>query len=198
MLKKILIFTLIINIYSFSFAQTNNLNSQFQIMKAQSTNYQEFKVIPLGKLDGFWNIVLDTLKQNHNQISSLQKQLTDKQSEIASLKLQLSEKENQLKKNDYESSRVSVLGMKVMKDGYVWFSFIVIGLLVFLFVFIFIKYKAGDNIITEARKDALESKNQVEGLRQRILEVQTQLGRELQNERNKAEDLLQKISALKK
>jgi len=174
MLKKILILTLIINIYSFSFAQTNNLNSQFQIMKAQSTNYQEFKVIPLGKLDGFWNIVLDTLKQNHNQISTLQKQLTDKQSEIASLKLQLSEKENQLKKNDYESSRVSVLGMKVMKDGYVWFSFIVIGLLVFLFLFIFIKYRAGDHIITEARKDALESKNQAEGLRQRILEVQTQ------------------------
>ena len=74
----------------------------------------------------------------------------------------------------------------------------VIGILVFLLGFIFIKYKAGDKIITEARKEALESKNQAEASRQRILEVQTQLGRELQNERNKVDGLTTKTCSIKK
>ena len=78
MFKKYLSLLFIIFSFQFSFAQTNSLNSQFQIMKAQSTNYQEFKVIPIGKLDGFWSLVQDSLKQGQVQITSLTKTIDRK------------------------------------------------------------------------------------------------------------------------
>jgi hypothetical protein len=176
----------------------NTLARQYQLLKSQSGNYQQFKVMSELTLDSFWNILQDSVKVMKQQIAAGQVKAGSQQNEITQLQQKVSSLEEQITKSNSDSSQVGVLGVKVGKESYVVVSFVIFALLAGLLGFVFYRYLSSAKLIEEAQRDAAESKIQTETLRHRVLEIQTQLGRELQNERNKVEELQQKLLIGKK
>ncbi len=85
------------------------------------------------------------------------------------------------------------MGMQVLKDRYIFTNWIIIGLLLTIAIFAFVRYQMSNRVASAARRDYEEVKQELESYRQKLLESKTSLGRELQTERNKIEELYQEI-----
>ncbi len=182
---------------------------QYQDILQKSNNYQEYKVVRQSLLNSFWNSVEDSLQRSRREVQNAQRKIADLQSQIDNLganqKAQMStlqqaiqSREQAIVQREYDNARVSVLGIPIMKDTYVVLTYIVFTLLVVVAAVAFMSYQSSNKVAVAARKDYDEVKAELEGYRQRMLEKQTQLGRELQTERNRIEELTQQITSLQK
>ncbi len=182
---------------------------QYQDILQKSNNYQEYKVVRQSLLHSFWSSIEDSLQRSRRDMQLAQKKIADLQSQInnlganqkaqmSNLKQSIQSKEQEIQEREYNSARVSVLGIGVVKDTYVILTYIIFTALVVVAAVAFMGYQSSNKVATAARKDYDEVKEELEGYRQRMLEKQTQLGRELQTERNRIEELTQQIASLQK
>lgn len=207
--KKSLILSLVaFSIISFSAQAQASLNNQYQQLKAQSNNYQDYKVIKQTALDALWTRVQDStnvtkrqLVEARKEIDAQKAQLTQLQQQLNTkgnqLQQQLKAKEDQLQQNDQAAQQVPVFGINVDKTGYVTFSYIMYAVLLGVLAFFFIRYQSSNRITVSTRRDYEENKKQVDDYKKKLLETQTSLGRELQTERNRVDELVQEVTKLR-
>jgi exonuclease VII large subunit len=177
---------------------SGTLSRQFSEMKDRANSYEDYKVIKQHQLDGFWRNVQDSLQKDRKAIAAAQQEIDEQKAELSQLKQALQTKEQSIQKSSYDNERISVLGLQVLKDTYVYTNWaIIFGLLVVVGVAWF-KYKSSNRIASDARKEHNEIKKELEIYKQRLLDNKQQLGRELQTERNRVEELNQQIATLQK
>lgn len=172
----------------------DNLNSQYQRLKDKSNNYQDFKVMDETALDAFWKGVQDSVKATQRKLTVAQQQISSQQAQLAQVQQQLKAKEAENQRDNYACSRVPVLGIEMDKHAYATFSYFVYGALLAGLGFVFVRYQNSSHITASTRKDYGEAKQQMETYQKKLLETQTTLGRELQTERNRTEDLQQELN----
>ncbi|MDJ1471597.1 hypothetical protein [Xanthocytophaga flava] len=197
-LKKSIILSLcILQGILFSAQAQNSLNSQYQQLKEGSNNYQDFKVIKQTSLDAFWSKVQDSVNVTKKKLKASTDEIQALKTQVAKLEQQVKAKEDQMQKNDEASQQVPVLGINVDKNGYVMFSYIVYVALLAVLAFFFFQYKNSNQVTVSTRKDFEEARDQVDDYKKKLLEIQTALGRELQTERNRVDEMKQEISKLR-
>ncbi|MDJ1482208.1 hypothetical protein QNI16_17015 [Cytophagaceae bacterium YF14B1] len=197
-LKKSIILSLcILQGILFSAQAQNSLNSQYQQLKEGSNNYQDFKVIKQTSLDAFWSKVQDSVSVTKKKLKASTDEIQALKTQVAKLEQQVKAKEDQMQKNDEASQQVPVLGINVDKNGYVMFSYIVYVALLAVLAFFFFQYKNSNQVTVSTRKDFEEARDQVDDYKKKLLEIQTALGRELQTERNRVDEMKQEISKLR-
>ncbi|MDJ1491758.1 hypothetical protein QNI19_02370 [Cytophagaceae bacterium DM2B3-1] len=197
-LKKSIILSLcILQGILFSAQAQNSLNSQYQQLKEGSNNYQDFKVIKQTSLDAFWSKVQDSVNVTKKKLKTATDEIQALKTQVAKLEQQVKAKEDQMQKNDEASQQVPVLGINVDKNGYVMFSYIVYVALLAVLAFFFFQYKNSNQVTVSTRKDFEEARDQVDDYKKKLLEIQTALGRELQTERNRVDEMKQEISKLR-
>lgn len=191
-------------------AGTNNsLSKQFYTLKDKSNSYQGYKVIKESSLINFWKNVQDTLtsakKQlksiqdnTNNQLASVQDKINAQQAELSRLKASVAERDEKLETISYNTDRINVFGINLLKNSYIYINLAVISTLLLLLAGAIYKYR-NSNKIAVARVNDFESvKSELNGYKQKLRERETIMGRELQTERNKIEELNQVIASLKK
>lgn len=178
-------------------AAQDNLNSQYQKLKDKSNNYQQFKVIEETSLDAFWKGVQDSVKAPKRQLAEAQQQINSQKVQLTQLQSQLKAKETESQRDNYECGRVSVLGIGMDKNGYATFSYFMYAALLGVLGLVFFRYQNSNRVTVSTRKDYTEAKQQMETYQKKLLETQTALGRELQTERNRIEDMQQEINQLR-
>jgi uncharacterized protein HemX len=131
-------------------------------------------------------------------LKQAQSKITEQQAQLNGLNQTLQGKEKTIQDIQYGNDRIAVLGMQVLKDRYIMTNWIIIGLLAVIATFAFIRYQMSNRVAVAARRDYEDVKQELESYRQKLLESKTALGRELQTERNKIEELYQEIAYLQK
>lgn len=187
----------------------NNLSSQFYSLKNKSNSYQEYKVVKETTLNAFWRNVQDTLTQarkqlqtiqsnTDNQLKSVQDKINGQQAELTRLKASVAERDQKLETISYNTDRINVFGINLLKNSYIYLNLAIISTLLLLLAGAIYKYR-NSNKIAVARVNDFESiKSELNGYKQKLRERETIMGRELQTERNKIEELNQVIASLKK
>ena|SRR5690606_23356332 len=173
--------------------EANDLQKQFQEMKSTSNNYQIYKVVKESSLDNFWKSVADTLKEDRNQIKSLNAEVAALNIELSDLKNQVSERDASLEEQEYQIEHMSFLGMGLTKGAYVTFTWILIFILFIAALILYFRFNSANRITIKAKSEYNALDEEFEAHKKRSRETESKIKRELQTEINMVQELKQKL-----
>jgi hypothetical protein len=178
-------------------AKDDSLPEQYRKMVDQSNTFNEYKVIKTVHVEGFFKTLKDSLGLIQQDIAALRSTISEKDQEIASLKQDLAEIREYMALSESEKTNLTVLGIEVNKNRFVFLFWIsLMGLLTVLGFMVF-KYKESHMVTRKTIRDFDELNNEFLDYKQRSIEKERKLRRELQTERNVLEEMLEKQTSEK-
>jgi septal ring factor EnvC (AmiA/AmiB activator) len=166
-----------------------SLRGQYQSILSKSKNLNGFKVVNPTRLSSFWKSVNDTLRTERRQLPALKKQIAEEQKTIANLKAQLSEKEGALNSSNQKLDEITFLGISFSKGSYNTMVWTIILVLALALIIIIIR---SAKLLHEARyRSSLyeEISAEYQSYKVKANEKEKKLARELQDERNKLDEI---------
>jgi len=185
MLKKLLLLLILSVSYFVSTAQENSLDNQFITITEKSNNYKEYKVVKKNKLNALHKNVLDTVAELQNKITTSSAEILSQRTEINSLNKELASTKSELTVSKEKENGIYFFGILTNKATYNIVAISIIGILLFIIVVLFIKFKNSFQIIKSTKDKLIETDEEFESFRQRSLEREQQIRRKLQDEINK-------------
>lgn len=164
----------------------NTINNQFEDMLESSNNYQEYKVVRRSTLDNLRANIQDSLNGFRSRISTFDAQLEERNSKITDLNTKLENTQQTLDETRANVASIGFLGMQMTKGSYKTLMWVIVGVLALALVFFIIRYRGSNAHTVEARKKLSEMEHEYDDYRKKSLEKEQRLGRQLQDERNKA------------
>lgn len=158
---------------------SGTISSQFDYLNAVSNNYQEFKVVKKSNLDKLRSNVTDSLTVFKDELAKINVDLKQKQDQIASLETQVSEVQGHLQKAEEARDSFTFLGIPIHKSAYSSLMWTIVFCLLGAFLFFLFQYRQSHNVISKARKDLEETREEFEQHRKNTLERERKLKREL-------------------
>ena len=165
------------------------LRERYLLMKTKSQNYQEYKVIKENILDGMWKIVQDSVFAKQATIRKSQAEITSLQAELNKNIEALKAKEDSMKDIVHASTHITVLGIDFNKGFFaaMFGIFLLIAGLVIAGVVYSMKMIRKNMVEKEELANSISA--EYEEYKRKAMDKQTKLSRELQNERNKLQEL---------
>lgn len=172
-----------------------SLKSQFQEILNRSETYTEYKVIKRTDLSQYSKAVQDSLRTNRVEINTLKNTVNDQKSQISQLSKRITDLENQLAESEELRESLSLLGLNIYKTTYHLIVWLIIGVLLIFGVFAYTSFIRSNIITSKSIKEYKALEVEFEDHKKKSYEKQLKIGRELQTERNKIEELKTKIKA---
>jgi hypothetical protein len=181
-----------------SFAQTaadalnsdnQTLRERYLLMKTKSQNYQEYKVIKENILDGMWKIVQDSVTAKQATIRKSQAEISQLRAELSKNMETLKAKEDSMKDIVHASTHIQVLGISFDKGFFAAMVGIILLLAGLGIAAVVYSMKVLRKNLTEKEELANSISAEYEDYKRKAMDKQTKLSRELQNERNKLQEL---------
>lgn len=166
-----------------------SLRGQYQSILSKSKNLNGFKVVNPTRLNSFWKSVNDTLRSERRQMPALKKQIAEQQKTIADLKVQLSGKENALNSTNQKLDEITFMGVSFSKGSYNTMVWTIILVLALALIVIIVR---SARLLHEAKyRSSLyeEISAEYQSYKVKANEKEKKLARELQDERNKLEEI---------
>jgi hypothetical protein len=165
------------------------LRERYLLMKMKSQNYQEYKVIKEPILDGVFNIFLDSMVAKQAAIRKSQTEISGLQAELNKSIETLKSKENSMKDIVHASTHITVLGIDFDKGFFAGMIGIILLIAALAIAGIIYTMKVMRKNLTEKEELANSISTEYEEYKRKAMEKQTKLSRELQNERNRLQEL---------
>jgi hypothetical protein len=165
------------------------LRERYLVMKTKSQNYQDYKVIKENLLDSWWKIVLDSVQAKQAAIRTANANISKLQAELAQNTETLKAKEASMQDIVYGSTHIKVLGIEFDKGFFAGMVGIIILALGLTIAVIMYTLKMNRNNLKEKADLANEISREYEEYKRKAMDKQTKLSRELQNERNRLQEL---------
>jgi hypothetical protein len=170
-------------------SDTQTLRERYLLMKTKSQNYQEYKVIKENILDGMWKIVQDSVTAKQAAIRKSQTEIQQLKSELSKNTEALKAKEDSMKDVLHASTHITVLGIDFDKGFFAAMVGIILLIAGLAIAGIMYTMKAMRKNLKEKEDLANSISAEYEDYKRKAMEKQTKLSRELQNERNKLQEL---------
>ncbi len=170
---------------------SGTIESQFEYLYKKSPKWtdprtgQQYRTIKINNLFLFRNNVYDSLKQASQKFTISQSTIDIQKNRIDSLKVQLGTTSDSLTAVTKEKDSINLFGMQLSKTGYNSILWTIIAALTALLAFFISKFKRSNAITIEANKNKAEIEKEYDEHKQRTLEREQLLRRELQDELNK-------------
>ena len=164
---------------------SGTIESQFEYLYKKSGRYQDYRVVKINQLIKFRNNVYDTLKLDRKKYLDSQNIISNQKIEIDSLDSKLIAINDNLSTVTKEKDSINLFGMQLSKAGYNSILWTIIAALTALLAFFISKFKRSNTITVEANKNKVEIEKEYDEHKQRTLEREQLLRRELQDELNK-------------
>ncbi len=167
-----------------------SLNGQYQFMLSRTrTSPDGYKMVAKYRLDQLWKNVGDTLRKERAELKALQQKLTDQGKTVNYLKTEISGKDASLNESTNKLNEISFLGISFDKGTYSIIVWSIIGVLVI--ALIIIVARSGKSISEAKHRSQLytEISDEYQAYKSKAVEKERKLARELQDERNKLEEL---------
>ena len=182
-------------VYQVSFSQVEaegetlqvnpSLRERFLFLKSKSQSYGAYKVVKESVLDGVWKIAQDTIAAKEAAFQGALQNINKLKGELNQAVLALKGKEKSMEEIQHASTHITVLGIDFNKGTFITtVAVIIAGLLVILGLVIG-RMKLQSNSLSERNLAVSALTHEFEEYKQRAMERQTKLSRELQDERNK-------------
>lgn len=165
------------------------LRERYLVMKNRSPAWQEYKSIKEHILDGMWRIIQDSLNHKQASIRQAHAEINDLKKELDENQAALKAKEESMQDVQYASTHITVLGIDFDKGffaGMVGVVFLLLGLVIAV---IYYTMKMMRRNLAEKVELMNSISAEYEDYKRRAMDKQTKLSRELQNERNKLQEL---------
>lgn len=165
------------------------LRERYLVMKNKSPAWQEYKSIKEHILDGMWQIIQDSLNHKQASIRQAHVEINNLNKELDENKAALKAKEESMRDVQYASTHITVLGIDFDKGffaGMVGVVFLLLGLVIAV---IYYTMKMMQKNLAEKVELMNSISAEYEDYKRRAMDKQTKLSRELQNERNKLQEL---------
>ena len=162
-----------------------SLHERFLFMKSKSQSYGAYKVVKESVLDGVWKIAQDTIIAKEASIKQAQTNINKLKGELNKSIEAFKGKEKSMEEVLHSSTHISVIGIDFNKGTFITtVAVIIAGLLVMLGLVIG-RMKLQSNSLSERNLAVSALTHEFDEYKQRAMERQTKLSRELQDERNK-------------
>ncbi|RZS95865.1 hypothetical protein [Cecembia calidifontis] len=158
---------------------SGTITSQFDYLNSISNNYQDYKVVKKVHLDKIRQNVTDSLNVFKNELISLKQELKERQGEISDLQAQMSDLREQLESAEKARDSFAFLGIPIHKSAYNSMMWAIVALLTGAFLFFLYKFSQSHKVISKARKDLEETREEFDQHRKNTLERERKLKREL-------------------
>ena len=170
-------------------SDSQTLRERYLLLKTKSQNYQEYKVIKENILDGMWKIVLDSVSAKQTTIRNSQAEINQLKTELAKNIEALKAKEDSMKDVVHASTHITVLGIDFDKGVFaaLFGVFLLIAALVIAGIVYTMKVLRKNMVEKEELANSIS--DEYEDYKRKSMDKQTILSRELQNERNKLQEL---------
>ncbi len=188
MLKRLLFLFLLLSTTTGLLAQENTLDEQFSEVINKSNSYKEFKVIEKEKINTLKSNVLDSVAAFQQNIEILSEENEQQKTTITKLRNELEVTQNNLSESIEKQNGIQIFGFIINKSTYNIFVILMIVIFhLFLFTLLY-KFRKSHTLTKSAEKKLLETEDEYESFRQRSLEREQKLRRDLQDEINKNKD----------
>lgn len=194
-LIKVTILFLTLLLFSFNaIAQTNQekgslnsgtIDSQFDYLYKKSPKWEDYKSVKINNLFKFKKNISDSLKLGREKLQAANASIATQKNEIETLKANLSKTNENLSSVTKEKDNISLLGISMSKTGYNTILWSIIGILAAATVLFIGKFQRSNVITVDAKKAKAEIDEEFDSYRQRSIEREQKLRRELQDEINK-------------
>jgi len=170
----------------------HSLDGQYQDLLKRSWTQQGYKVINPSRLDALWRSVQDSLRTERKKSPSLQAKINEQADSIRELKTKIEASQQNLEKSTAAVNEVSLMGVAVDKSTYstiMWGAVITLAAALLIVVF-----TAGRSIREAKYRRQLydEISAEYQAYKVKANDKEKKLARELQTERNRVEELLDK------
>jgi hypothetical protein len=162
-----------------------SLKERFLYIKSKSQSYGAYKVVKETTLDGVWKIAQDTIAAKEASIQRAQQNINKLKGELANSMQALKDKEKSMEQIQHASTHINVIGIDFNKGTFITTVAIIIASLLVLLGLFFGRMKLQSNSLSERNLAVSALTHEFEEYKQRAMERQTKLSRELQDERNK-------------
>jgi LAS superfamily LD-carboxypeptidase LdcB len=189
-MKKIVLAGLLIS--TLGFAQENNtsepanrINTQFQEIITNSNNFKEYKVVKESDLKKLQANTDSYITELDLRIEELEKKVAVEQEAQEPLQKQLNAAQASVQRLDEEKASISVLGILIEKTVYNVIVWSIVAILGIALIVIYLQFKKSHVVTNHAKSELATAEAELEELRRKSIEEKQQLGRQLQDERNK-------------
>lgn len=166
------------------------LNGQYRFMLSRTrTSADGYKMVAGYRLDQLWKSVGDTLRKERAEKKSIQQKLTEQEKTVSYLKTEISGKDASITENTNKVNEIRFLGIPFEKGTYNIIVWSIIGVLALALIIVIAR---SGKSITEARHRTQlynEVADEYQAFKAKSVEKERKLARELQDERNKLDEL---------
>ncbi|HKG08841.1 MAG TPA: hypothetical protein VKB19_20390 [Pedobacter sp.] len=165
------------------------LTGQYQLLLSKSRSLDGYKVVNPDRLSIFWKNVRDTLATTRKRLIISREESRSYQNEIAQLKQQVTGTQTSLATSNARLNEINFLGIGFTKANYnifVWGLITALGLALTIIIL-----RSAKNIHEAKYRTSLyeEINQEYQNYKVKANEKEKKLARELQDERNKLEEL---------
>jgi hypothetical protein len=191
MVKSILLIVLIL-VQQQLMAQSSGIDAskltvaeRYQLMKAKSQTYGEYKAIKESDLDGTWKVMKDSLQANRVLLSQLNQHINALQARVDSIQLAIQQTEASVQDIKFDSTHINVLGINFNKLFFLSLMGAILAVLI-IGVFALIGRMKLIQLTLKAKSELAETTlREFDEYRKKAMEKQSKLARELQTELNR-------------
>ncbi len=170
-----------------------SLNGQYKFLLSRTrTSPEGYKLVNPSRMNLLWKNVNDTLRKERVEKKAVQQKLTDQEKTITYLKTEISSKEASINNNTNKLNEIIFLGISFNKGTY---NVIVWSIIVLLTIALIVVFATSGKKILEAKHRIQlydEISEEYQTFKSKTVEKERKLARELQDERNKLDELLNK------
>jgi len=170
----------------------SSLKGQYQDVLSRSKTINGFKLVNPVRLSAFWKNLNDTLSSERKLVAPLKTKIADQEKTIATLKSQIAGNQNLIDVSNAQLNEISFLGISFTKSTYntmVWTIIIILAIALAIVVI-----RSAKNTQEAKYRSSLyeEISQEYQSYKVKANDKEKKLARELQDERNKIEELKNK------
>lgn len=168
------------------------IQGQYQFLLSKSKTLNGYKLVNPVRLSTFWQSVRDTLAKSQTKLSLAKNKISLLEKDISEFKGQIKGAKSSLASSNSKLNEINFLGMSFSKSNYnfiVWSLIIVLGL-----ALAFVIIRSAKHIHEAKYRSTLyeEIVQEYQNYKVKANDKEKRLARELQDERNKLEELKNK------
>ena len=166
-----------------------SLNGQYQFLLSKSRSINGYKLVNPYRLTAVWKSVTDTLVKERAELIKLKAKVAAQEKTIGSLQTEVKGNETEVNNTNAKIDEINFLGLSFTKSTYNTIVWSIVGILaIALFVVI---ARSAKNITEAKHRTQLyeEVSAEYQAFKAKSVEKERKLARELQDERNKLDEL---------
>ncbi|ANH61451.1 MULTISPECIES: hypothetical protein [Dokdonia] len=165
---------------------SKSIDDQFTEVIDGSNNYQQFKVIEKVKMTRLQQNTKKRIDGLQAEIENLKSEMAQQQAAAAQVSTDLAQTQATLETTEGEKDSMNFFGAQMSKGNYNTMVWSIAGVLLLALLFFIFKFRSS-NVLTKTAQHKLdETEAEFEDYRRKALEKEQKLGRQLQDERNRA------------